>query len=215
VKRIDLNVDVGEGFAFDRALMAFATSLNIACGEHAGSWEITRETARLGQEQGLRLGAHPGFPDRESMGRAEPADPDAHLPSIREQIRRFEAEFEAAYVKPHGALYHLVVSGQMDARDWTALPLLLFPTPLTQSRYPNLIREGFADRGLGADGLLILRGQPGALLEDPAEFAAQVLRLAPQVDSLCLHGDGNHALEFAELVTRALRDNGFEIGIPG
>jgi UPF0271 protein len=74
-----------------------------------------------------------------------------------------------------------------------------------------LIREGFADRAYREDGTLVPRSEPGAVLADPAEVKSQVLRLAPLVDSICLHGDTPDALEFAELVTKTLRDAGYEV----
>ena len=68
-RKIDLNVDIGEGFPHDRELLAFASSANVCCGTHAGSRELTIETVELCREHGLRVGAHPGYPDRASMGR--------------------------------------------------------------------------------------------------------------------------------------------------
>lgn len=75
-----------------------------------------------------------------------------------------------------------------------------------------MIREGFADRAYEPDGSLRPRSLPGAVLHDPADVAYQVLRLAKTVDSICLHGDTPDALAFAELVTKTLRDAGYEVG---
>jgi UPF0271 protein len=76
----------------------------------------------------------------------------------------------------------------------------------------GFIREGFADRSYQPNGLLVPRSEPGALLEDPEMVKAQTLKLALHVDSICLHGDGQHALEFAERVYSTLKDNGYEVG---
>lgn len=75
-----------------------------------------------------------------------------------------------------------------------------------------LIREGFADRRYQANGLLVPRSEPDAILEDPDEIRQQILELAPRVDSICLHGDDPNCMEFAELVVRTLRDAGYEVG---
>jgi UPF0271 protein len=75
-----------------------------------------------------------------------------------------------------------------------------------------LIREGFADRAYTPEGTLVPRSEPGAVLEDPAQVQAQILRLAPFVDSICLHGDTPDCVEFAELVVKTLVDNGFGVG---
>ena len=84
--------------------------------------------------------------------------------------------------------------------------------PIVATQGPK-IREGFADRAYEPDGSLRPRSSPGAVLEDPAEVCAQVLRLAKTVDSICLHGDTPDALEFAELVTKTLRDASYEVGV--
>ena len=108
MKRIDLNVDIGEGFAFDLDLLTLATSANIACGEHAGSWEITLERIAECQSHGVRVGTHPGYPDRPNMGRKpmEPGQEREFLASIFGQAQRFMGHFRAAYLKPHGAFYN-------------------------------------------------------------------------------------------------------------
>ena len=76
----------------------------------------------------------------------------------------------------------------------------------------GFLREGFADRVVRDDGTLMPRDRPGAVLTDPERVAAQALRIAPNVDSICLHGDGPDALVFAERVRRTLEDAGYEIG---
>ena len=108
MKSIDLNVDLGEGFPFDEDLMQFATSANVCCGEHAGSRLETERTVRLLESKGLRIGAHPGYPDRPSAGRI-PMPPEAqrqYLESVFRQLQWFSTLTNVAYVKPHGAFYH-------------------------------------------------------------------------------------------------------------
>lgn len=252
-KRIDLNVDIGEGFPHDKDLLAFATSANICCGAHAGSFDLTRETVELCREHGVRVGVHPGYPDRETMGR-KPIEADnerAYLGSIFEQLRRFMAECDPAYMKPHGAFYndtaltlpkgwetkvitHRGATPYEMAGAYLAqypgvqslamllrmhhLPLMGLETTahkvLAQRAKVLFFREGFADRAYNEDGTLVPRWEPGAVLTEAEEIRAQVLRLAPSVDSICLHGDTPDCLEFAELVFKTLVDNGYEVGAP-
>lgn len=228
MKRIDLNVDIGEGFTHDEALLKFASSANICCGEHAGSWDLTLSTIQLCHQRNVRIGAHPGFPDRDTMGRRYPKEyqTDAFT-SVRAQIELFLETGFASYVKPHGALYNLI-TGLCDdvgliglgvaltddlANRWH-VPTMLLPVGVMASQLQGrglLIAEGFADRAYDERGRLVPRTEPNAVLTDPQQIATQTLRLAPSVDSICLHGDTPHCLEFAELVYKTLTDAGYEV----
>ena len=249
-KIIDLNVDIGEGFPFDKDLLAFATSANVCCGEHAGSPELTRETVAMCREKGVRVGIHPGYPDRAGMGRnsIDSEHERAYLSSVFQQVRWFNAEFAPEYVKPHGAFYgdtavilpvtwELGIPGVRSPSRYeaggaflaqysgiqslimllriTKLPLLGLPgTAHLQAAVragQPFLKEGFADRAYLPSGALVPRSSVGAILQDSAEVKAQVIRLALEVDSICLHGDGANCLEFAELIVRTLHDEGFEI----
>lgn len=224
MRRIDLNVDIGEGFPHDTELLRYATSANVCCGEHAGSWELTAATVAACEAAGVRVGMHPGYPDRESMGRApmEPEDFARYRESLLDQCRRFYAEFDVEYLKPHGAFYNeaqveaSVAEIAIEMVAETGLPIMGIPGTLLemvgQGLGAGFIREGFADRRYDAEGLLVPRGEPHAVLTDPEEIRTQVLRLARTVDSICLHGDGASAVEFAVLVRRTLTDAGYEIG---
>jgi UPF0271 protein len=252
MKRIDLNVDVGEGFAYDRDLFEFATSANISCGAHAGSLEITAETIAYCRERGIRFGAHPGYPDPDNFGRKSITSEQARewLDSIFQQMRAFYMKGPPAYLKPHGGFYNdtaiLLTEGwdipldpamrgsrymaggvflaAQHGIESLSMLLRIYQIPLmgldgtshkevARRAGQFLIREGFADRRYQPDGLLVPRSQPGAILEDPAEVAEQVLRLAQHVDSFCLHGDNERSVVFAEQVYRALTDRGYEVGI--
>lgn len=248
--RIDLNVDIGEGFPHDEDLLDFATSANVGCGEHAGSWDLTQTTIDLCQRKGVRIGCHPGYPDRDSFGR-RPMEIEEHsrfLRSIFAQVERFHEIVRPAYLKPHGAFYNqtaqLLPPSWVPSDDrWRALidedpigqalgaipgagslgmllrihrtPLMGLPLTaheeIAKRSEIAFLREGFADRAYTEGGLLIPRSEPGAVLEDPELVKSQVLRIAPHVDTICLHGDTPNALEFAELVFRTLRDRGFEV----
>jgi UPF0271 protein len=221
LKRVDLNVDLGEGFPDDARLLTIATSANVACGEHAGSWEATLATIALCRERGVRIGAHPGYPDRANLGRVhlDPADSRV-ADSLRNQILRFRAVCVPAYLKPHGAFYQAIAEGSEPAialaRELMELAetdrLMGMPGTGHERVGGRLIREGFADRRYLPDGRLAPRTLPGAMLIDSAEIAAQVRRLAPTVDSLCVHGDETRAVQTATLVRRTLEEKGYEVG---
>jgi UPF0271 protein len=249
-QRIDLNVDIGEGFPHDEQLLAFATSANICCGEHAGSWELTEQTIERCRSKGIRIGAHPGYPDRASMGRREMevSEHSAYIRSLFDQVARFAKVIRPAYIKPHGAFYnqtaqvlppswvptddrwaHLIQEdpigqaiGAIPGAGSMGMMLRIHRVPLmglagtaheeiAKRAEVMLLREGFADRAYRPNGTLVDRSDPGAVLHDPEEVKAQVLRIAPVCDSICLHGDTPDALAFAELVTKTLRDAGYEV----
>lgn len=224
MRRIDLNVDIGEGFPHDRMLLNFATSANVCCGQHAGSWELTQKTIGMCLDAGVRIGMHPGYPDRQNMGR-KPLDPQLaklFASSIAGQVERFFLFVPSAHLKPHGALYNDAVSGSKDAARIISsacsrfkLPLMGLPNTelesIAKAALVPFIREGFADRAYQADGTLKPRGEPGAILTDQDEVRRQVLELAPKVDSICLHGDTPNCVSFAGLVYKTLVDAGYEV----
>lgn len=217
-------MDIGEGFGFDADLLKLATSANVCCGEHAGSWETTQETVGRCLEAGVRIGMHPGYPDREHMGRRtfrlEVASSWAE--SVAAQVERFFFFVPAAYLKPHGALYNDAVTQSApqaiieQACRRFQLPLMgLSETAharIAASANVPFIREGFADRAYRPDGTLVPRSEPGAILHERQAIREQVLHLADRVDSICLHGDTPGCVEFAELVFRTLVDAGYEVG---
>jgi len=230
MKKVDLNVDIGEGFPHDEALLEFATSANVCCGEHAGSLGLTHHTVEICRDKGVRVGAHPGFPDREHMGRREPSVEEliSYTESLVEQPRRIEGR---TYIKPHGAFYNILMRPDLTPLvkaaweiavhyyDAECRLMLLNSDNLswaTRDHFPTeaqfAIIEGFADRSYQPNGTLTPRSEPGAVLEDPEQIKKQVLRLAPKVDSICLHDDTPNCLEFAELVYKTLVDAAYEVG---
>ncbi|MCW5944117.1 MAG: LamB/YcsF family protein [Fimbriimonadaceae bacterium] len=224
MKTIDLNVDIGEGAGFDEALLGVATSANVCLGSHAGSWEITLATIRRCEEAGVRIGAHPGFPDRKGLGRRPPLknERDAWAADVHEQVRHFRRLGVGAYLKPHGALYNLSADGDPWAGDVVARALEVLDVPLlglpgtahlgiAAEAGQLLIREGFADRRYTPSGFLVPRSEAGAVLTESDEVVAQALALAPTVDSLCLHGDTSGCVEFARRLRTALEEAGFEV----
>ncbi len=228
--RVTLNVDLGELADEPEALYALATVANVACGGHAGDEASMLRACALAAAHGCVLAAHPGYPDRAGFGRRSLPLDELDLPALRASIaaqcRALAAAarglgLEIATLKPHGALYHddareparaaAVLDGAEDALPARPLSLVVPDdaaalAELARLRGHRIVREGFADRAYAADGSLLPRGAPGALLSAPAEAAAQALALARsgRFDTLCVHGDGPHAVAIAEAVRAAL-----------
>lgn len=233
---IDLNADLGEGMGGEEDILAIVTSANIACGGHAGSRRTMRETAERAGAAGVAIGAHPSYPDREGFGRRRVTMPVSALrESLAEQVGALreitaEAGHAVRYVKPHGALYHDALedgdpaAALVDVAAAHRLPLLLAPQArfapiweLAHARGIEIYAEGFADRTYRADGRLLARSEPGALIQDPERAAAQALQLARgavatldgkmldmSVRSLCVHSDTPGALNVARAVRAGL-----------
>ena len=147
---IDLNCDMGEleDAAHEAALMQYITSANIACGGHAGDEAVMERTARLALERGVRIGAHPGYPDRANFGRIEMQMSEAEIEdTVWRQIERLEAVVrrlggEIVHVKPHGALYNVAVKNETCGTRHRARRSAMEP------RNYNLRAGGFAHAGV-------------------------------------------------------------------
>ncbi|MCS7058330.1 MAG: LamB/YcsF family protein [Meiothermus sp.] len=192
---IDLNVDAGESFGnwklgLDEALFPLVSSVNVACGFHAGDPLTMRRTLELAQRAGIAVGAHPGFPDLVGFGRREmAATPEEVYADVLYQVGALAAFLRVAgmplhHVKPHGALYNRATRDAPTAaaiaravRDYDpGLPLVVLPgTPLeveAQRLGLRTVAEAFPERGYTQDGRLAPRGTPGAWIHDP-ELAAR------------------------------------------
>jgi len=231
IKSIDLNADVGEECGQDAALMRCITSANVACGVHAGSHGTMRATVRLAREHGVAVGAHPSFPDREHFGRREMELRADEITDL--VIRQVEALADVAsnegisllHVKPHGALYNVAVRDRRVADAIaravasTDRSLVLLGLPhsellaAAQAVGLQTAGEAFADRAYRADGTLVPRTEPGAVIHDPEEVLARVTELAarPDVETICVHGDTPGAAELASKVRAALEAAKFEV----
>ncbi|CAI1526442.1 LamB/YcsF family protein [Serratia proteamaculans] len=231
---VDLNADLGEGCANDQALLQLVSSANIACGFHAGDAQTMRQSVRWALEYGVAIGAHPSFPDRENFGRTRMQLPaETVYAQVVYQLGALAAIARAeggvmVHVKPHGMLYNQAAVepelAEAIARAVKAVDPTLRLVGLAGS---ELIRAGekqglvtrqevFADRGYQANGTLVPRDQPGALITSDELALAQTLEMvrhhrvrtldgtwaAVQAETVCLHGDGEHALEYA----RTLRE---------
>jgi len=247
---IDLNADLGETVdgvptADDEAMFAVISSANVACGGHAGDAASMRDAVARGTRFGVAVGAHPSYPDLANFGRVPVAmDPYDLEAAVAAQLDALvEAGADLRYVKPHGALYHAVISDRVQADAVVAavaalaqrlgrpLPVLGLPGEIAgaaASRGLPFVREAFLDRGYLADGSLVPRTRPGALLDDPGRVAARAVRLARDgvveaVDgtlvradalSLCVHGDSPSAVAMARAVRAALDAAGVEVQAP-
>ncbi|HEX8984564.1 MAG TPA: 5-oxoprolinase subunit PxpA [Bryobacteraceae bacterium] len=223
---IDLNCDVGElaDSAHEAALMQYITSANIACGGHAGDEASMERTARLALERGVRIGAHPGYPDRAGFGRLEmPMSAAEIVRTVGEQISRLDAVVgklgaRVVHVKPHGALYNVAVRNDDVARaigtavvEWNP-EVTVFG--LAGSRMLEVWRdmglavaaEAFADRRYEPDGTLRPRKFSDALISDPRAAAAQAVCLAREgkAQTICVHGDTPGAVEILRACREAL-----------
>lgn len=218
---VDLNADLGEEVTDDAALLAVVSSANVACGYHAGSTAIMRAVCEQAAARGVSVGAQVSYDDRENFGRvARDVAYDVLRAQVADQIGTLGTIAAAAgttlrYVKPHGALYHRVIDDPRQAAavlDGSGeLPVLGMPGELLTAAAAvgrRVWREGFPDRGYGPDGRLLPRGEPGALLDDEDAIAVQAVRLAAEVDSVCVHGDSPGAVAHAIAVRRALEGTG-------
>lgn len=198
---LDLNADAGESYGVwslghDAALFGLLTSVNLACGFHAGDPLTIERSVKLAHRHGLAVGAHPGFPDRVGFGRRDlAAAPEEVYADVLYQIGAVSAFLRAAglplhHVKAHGALYNRAARDLETARaiaqavrDFDpALPLVVLPgTPLEAGALEAGLRavaEAFPERGYTRDGRLAARGQPGAIVHDPHEAARRAVAMA-------------------------------------
>jgi UPF0271 protein len=250
-RAIDLNADVGEatepdGVEAERGLLGLVTSAHVACGGHAGNEKTMTATVAAALADGVRVGAHPSYPDTEGFGRRPmDIDRDELQRSLSVQLRALatvcaSAGTEIASVKAHGALYGEVAKGGAIYLALRAVMAAECPPDTTlvlPSGCPAMaaalrdgtpaLEEGFCDRAYGADGSLVARSEPGAVLGDPDEAAGQALSLARGaiaasdgtlltlwVDTLCIHGDSPGAVAIATAVRRVLEDSGIEVLAP-
>jgi len=225
--RIDLNADLGEGVTDDAGLLAVVTSANVACGFHAGDADVMRAVCEGAVARGVTVGAQVSYRDREGFGRRS-MEVDAPVLEgwVADQVAALaaaarEAGTEVAFLKPHGALYHRVAVDEVQAgavlRGSAGLPVLGMPGSvllrLAAEQGREVVPEGFPDRGYTADGQLVPRGDPGALVEDPDEIAANAVALAAagSVRTVCVHGDSPGAVQAARAVRTALVEAGFAV----
>ena len=194
--RIDLNSDLGEGAGNDAELLTLVTSANVACGLHAGDASTMRRTVTTASANGVAVGAHPGFGDRDGFGRREIAlAPDEIFDLVVYQVAALSGFTGAAgiamqHVKPHGALYNMaatdpaVADAIAKAVATVDRHLILFGlagSELIRAGERAGLRtaaEGFADRGYEPDGTLTPRAAASGVVGDLDRAVGQAVRLA-------------------------------------
>lgn len=246
-RTIDLNADMGEAFGRwrldDAALLDVVTSASIACGFHAGDPRVMRETVVAAAARGVAIGAHPSYPDLVGFGRRELAATPAEIEAdVVYQVGALAGVCAAAgtrlrYVKPHGALYNRAardaaaadaIARAVRGVDGSLVLLGLAGSELVRAGERaglRVAREAFVDRAYRADGTLVPRSEPGAVLHDVASVAERALRMVAdgaveaidgtalriEPDSLCAHGDGPEALAIVRAVRERLERAGIRV----
>lgn len=227
--KFDLNCDLGEGEARARteALMRQITSANIACGGHAGDVDTMERCVRLAKRHNVRVGAHPGSPDRMHFGRGEANIGASELELLLlHQVGALERIAKAHnmklhHIKLHGALYHATEGDERLARAYLRVVRRWWPDAVvyalakgTVARLDKNIvwEEGFLDRNYAAEGGLVPRRKTNALLRNLSEVRRRISQLTQgsvlSVDgkpipvkarTICLHSDTPRAIEFAQV----------------
>ncbi|QGN56750.1 LamB/YcsF family protein [Nostocoides sp. HKS02] len=248
MRTIDLNADLGESFGRwtlgdDAAMLRIVTSANVACGFHAGDPTTLLSVCRSAAAEGVTIGAQVGYRDLAGFGRrfidVAPADLTA---DVIYQVGALDAlarvaGTRVAYVKPHGALYTAMTSHEGQARAVVeavraldpSLPLVGLPGSLLLRMAAEAglatVGEAFADRAYRADGTLVPRSEPDAVIDDPEVVAARVVRLVTDggmvavdgtwvpvlADSVCVHGDSPGAVGLASVVRAGLAAAGVRV----
>jgi UPF0271 protein len=244
--KIDLNCDMGESFGvykmgLDEEVIKYISSASIACGFHAGDPMWMRRTVRLAEEHGVAVGAHPSYPDLAGFGRRNvDATPQQVKDDLVYQMGALQAFTEAGslqHVKPHGAMYNRAVDDEELARAICEAVIEVDPgmvlVALAGSRWASIAgdmglrvaTEIFADRAMNADGTLVPRSQPSAVLHDVDDVAERSVRMVTEgkaraitgedIDvraaSLCIHGDTPGAVKMAAAVRKGLEAEGVAI----
>ncbi|QGX99138.1 LamB/YcsF family protein [Roseovarius faecimaris] len=199
-KTVDLNADMGESFGpwvmgNDLALLDIVTSANIACGLHAGDWDVMARTMRAAQKRGVGIGAHPGFADLQGFGRQRMTlRPESLSNLVRYQIGAAQAMARAEgaelrHVKLHGAMANMAAEDEAMARTCYEAVLGVAPEitimvlagtaqqDAASALGCKIACEIFADRAYNDDATLVDRSLPGAVIHDPSEAAMRVLNM--------------------------------------
>lgn len=249
IPTIDLNCDMGEGVDngsgqhLDASLMDFVSSVNIACGFHAGDATIMHQTVQLAAKHGVAIGAHPGLADKENFGRLEmKISPREAYQLTMYQIGALFAFTQAEgvplnHVKPHGALYNMAAR-TVDLAEAIAQAVADFDQNLILYGLSGsqlilaaekiglpVANEVFSDRTYQSNGMLSPRSEPNALITNENIAINQVISMVlnGQVQSingeivpiiaetLCIHGDGPHALTFVKAIHKNLIESNIKI----
>ena len=248
--KVDLNCDMGESTKLwpysiekDFALLDFASSINIACGFHAGDIDTMKKLSVAASHKMIAVGAHPSFPDKENFGRSNmQLPPNTIYEILSEQIHLIKTVLKPEginlhHVKPHGALYNMASLDTVLAEAICTAIMDIDPTLILYGLSGGqLIRVGkkmglrtfsevFADRTYQDDGNLSPRTLPNALIEEPSDAATRALQMVKEgsvpslsgrnipviAETICIHGDGHLALEFAKAIHGSFTKNNITI----
>lgn len=228
----------------DRRLLSFISSMNLACGYHAGDAHTMHNLAEAALTAGVAIGAHPGFADRDNFGRTNmPLPPEEIYDLMLYQLGALDAFLKIRssrlhHVKPHGALYNMAAKDEVmaaaickavyDYDNRLVLYGLSGSKLIEQAKATGLLTrsEVFADRTYQDDGHLTPRTHEKALIGDTQQALQQVLQMVQRqtvtsisgkevplvAETICVHGDGAHAVEFAKAINEMLVSNGIEVG---
>lgn len=247
-KFIDLNCDMGESFGNykigqDEEVIKYITSSNIACGFHAGDPNVMRYTVKLAKENNVAIGAHPGLPDLQGFGRRNmEVTPKEVKNLIIYQVGALQAIAKAEglslqHVKPHGALYHMMIGdkklGQAVVEAVLEIDKELILVCLAESEIIDIAlrsglrvaREGFADREYNSDGTLVKRNIVGSVINEPKIITNRIVKMIHQqkintidgktinlqIDTICLHGDNKNALNVIKAIRKTLTEEKIKI----
>lgn len=233
-----INCDMGEAFSIyrcgdDEAMMPYITVANVACGFHASDPVVMGRTVQLAKEHGVKVGAHPSFPDREGFGRREiTMTPEELTNSVIYQVGALKGFLDPAkmplnHIKAHGALYGLaardesVAAAVADAADAFGVPLMGMPNTgherVWANRRTGFLAEYYTDLDYRDDGTVIITREHVAY--DPQDAAQAAVRavtegkaisvngteLPMRADCVCVHSDTPGAVDLAKAVHHALQ----------
>lgn len=246
--KIDLNSDLGESFGvyqlgLDTQVIPHITSANIACAYHAGDPLVMESTVGLCKQHGVAVGAHPGYPDLMGFGRrnmaASPQEVKAYIKYQMGALTAFCRSHGVVlqHVKPHGALYNTAAKDYALARAIAEAVFEVDPTVIllglsggetlraAQDIGLPCASEVFADRAYNADGSLVARSTPGAVIHDVDECIRRIIRMVKEhkvtaitgeeislaPESICVHGDNAEAVAFVKNIREQLEKNGIAL----
>ncbi len=205
--KVDINCDVGEGVGNEAELFPYISSCNIACGGHAGDANTIRKVMKLARDHGVRVGAHPSYPDKANFGRV-PMDVslEALKESVLEQLNTFEEiadnlNIPISHIKPHGALYNQIASDtelaqwflevmtecRMSKRIYAPYGSAI--DVLAPSKKIEVSHEVFADRNYDSLGRLVSRSRKDALIIEPEQVLNHILPMIKKGEILSVDGE--------------------------
>lgn len=234
-----INCDMGEGFGLyrcgdDEAIMPYITLANVACGFHASDPMVMKKTVRAAKQYGVKVGAHPSYPDLQGFGRREmKMDPEELTACIIYQVGALKGFLEAEgmelhHIKPHGALYGVAARDETVANaiaDAAAafgeIPVMGMANTVHEEVYTKrglpFLAEYYTDLDYTDEGALIITREHVAY--DPEKAAAGAVRVVTEgkatsvtgrdipmrADCVCVHSDTPGAVELARAVHDALK----------